>query len=108
MTRSESSHLERFFFSVVLTVRVLSLPSGSVFRESDASIGGDVRTSGKSLIRQQRSLYLDRDDVRGSSVSWRQPDTIGDVIVDRVCRENVARKGQSRSYDEHGKLARNV
>jgi hypothetical protein len=30
------------------------------------------------------------------------------VIVDRVCREEVARKVQSRPYDEHGKLARNV
>jgi hypothetical protein len=84
MTRSESSHLEQSFFSVVLKpVRVLSLPSGSVFRESDASIGGNVRTSGKSLIRQQRSLSLGRDDVRGLGVPWRQPGTVRGVIVDR-------------------------
>lgn len=79
---------------VLKPVRVLSSPSGSVFRKSHASIGGDLRASGKSVNETTEEPVSWVGIISEGQVFRRRPGTEESVIGDRGRREEVARGKQ--------------
>lgn len=73
-------------------------------------IGGDLRASGRCLIRQQRSVDRDRDNIQKSRVRCEtQPSTVeGSVVGGRGCRDAGARKGGKVAITKNGKLAQGL